>query len=244
MLERLEVRTSQLRALSDRVISVQEDERKRIARALHDDTSQAVSTLLIQLERMEDELPANQVAVRRRLVEARGLASAMLDDLRKNIWDLRPTILDDLGLVPAIRWYARMRLQETGVQVSFDMDEDIRPEPYLETLLFRMSQEAVGNILRHAEAKNVIIRLMKDYSRVCLEVEDDGRGFNVEHTVEEAVSHKQLGLLGIHEQASLVGGEAKIDSAPGRGTRVHVCIPLLTGAQMNREGTGPNKVEV
>ena len=227
MLGRLEMRTKQLQALSERIITAQEEERRRIARSLHDDTSQTVSTLLMQLERLEDELPEERDDLRLRLADAHRLVSNMLEDLRKNIWDLRPTILDDLGLIPAIRWYARMRLQEIGIQLNFELGENIRLAPYLETMLFRITQEAVTNILRHAEAKTVTIRLKWEGDRVCLQVEDDGRGFDVGRTAGEAVTRKELGLLGIQERVSIVGGQAVIDSSPGQGTRLQVFVPLL-----------------
>ena len=227
MLDRLEMRTKQLQALSERIITAQEEERRRIARSLHDDTSQTVSTLLMQLERLEDELPEDRDDLRSRLADAHRLVSNMLEDLRKNIWDLRPTILDDLGLIPAIRWYARMRLQEIGIQLNFELGENIRLAPYLETTLFRITQEAVTNILRHAEAETVTIRLKWEGNRVCLQVEDDGRGFDVGRIAGEAVTRKQLGLLGIQERVSIVGGQAIIDSSPGHGTRLQVFVPLL-----------------
>jgi two-component system sensor histidine kinase UhpB len=233
MLGRLEMRTKQLQALSERIITAQEEERRRIARSLHDDTSQAVSTLLLQLERLENELPEDRDDLRLRLADARRLVSNMLEELRKNIWDLRPSILDDLGLIPAIRWYARMRLQEIGVQLNFDLGENIRLEPYLETMLFRITQEAVTNILRHAGAKTVTISLKWEGERVCLEVEDDGRGFDVERTAGEAVTRKQLGLLGIQERVSIVGGQAVVDSSPGHGARLQVSVPLLKRVSMH-----------
>jgi two-component system sensor histidine kinase UhpB len=235
MLSRLEVRTKQLQALSERIITAQEEERRRIARSLHDDTSQTVSTLLLQLERLENELPEDRDDLQLRLADARRMVSNMLEDLRKNIWDLRPTILDDLGLIPAIRWYARMRLQEIGIQLNFELGENIRLEPYLETMLFRITQEAVTNILRHAEAETVTIRLKWEGDRVCLEVEDDGRGFDVERTAGEAVTRKQLGLLGIQERVSIVGGLAVVDSSPGHGARLQVSVPLLKRVSANSD---------
>ena len=243
MLGRLEVRTKQLQALSERIITAQEEERKRIARSLHDDTSQTVSTLLLQLERLERELPEDRDDLQRRLADAHRLVSNMLEDLRKNIWDLRPTILDDLGLIPAIRWYARMRLQEIGVQLNFELGENIRLEPYLETTLFRITQEAVTNILRHAEAKTVTIRLKWEDNRLCLEVEDDGLGFDVERTAGEAVTRKQLGLLGIQERVSIVNGQAVVESSPGHGARLLVSVPLLKRDSTD-DDSGKNEVQM
>ena len=229
MLDRLGGRALQLRALSERAINAQEDERKRIARQLHDDTAQSLSALIINLERLESavaaEAPNN---LQSRLAVTRQLATRTLEDLRKVIYGLHPTLLDDLGLVPAIRWYARSNLEEIGVQVRFDMlDETTRLSSQLETLLFRIAQEAINNIVHHADAKSVIISLRRDDGNICLRVEDDGRGFDVAKITGQALRLRRLGLLGIQERADLVGGEVTVDSAPGRGTRLQVRMPLL-----------------
>jgi two-component system sensor histidine kinase UhpB len=245
MLTSLMKRTAQLRALSERAINAQEEERRRIARGLHDDTAQALSTLIIQLERLEVALPSDMPDLRIQCSNTRQLATDTLEELRKIIWDLRPSILDDLGLLPAIRWYARSNLEKAGVGVKFEFsNENIRLDSSLETTLFRIAQEAVNNILNHADASKVTIRLRQLNARACLEVEDDGRGFDVNQAAGQALSRKQLGLLGIEERASLVGGKIEVDSSPGRGTRVHVCVPLLDGSHVqvneyNLETEGP-----
>jgi two-component system sensor histidine kinase UhpB len=233
MLVRLANRTSQLQAISERAINVQEEERVRIARGLHDDIAQSISMLIIHLERLENLIPADMPDLARHIADTHKLATRLLEDLRQIIWDLRPSILDDLGLVPAIRWFARTKLKEVGVQVDFGRGNDVMRLPsYLETMLFRVAQEAVNNVLRHADAKNVSIRLWPEQERMCLEVKDDGCGFDVERINGEAVPKKQLGLLGIKERVSLVGGRVKVESAPGFGTCVHVCVPL-SGEGMN-----------
>jgi two-component system sensor histidine kinase UhpB len=224
---RLANRTSQLRAISERAINAQEEERVRIARGLHDETAQSISMLIIRLERLQSLIPANVPDLTRQVAEAHKLATRLFEDLRHIIWNLRPSILDDLGLVPAIRWFARANLEEAGVRVDFGKDNEmVRLPSHLETLLFRVAQEAVNNILHHADAKNVTIRLWTEQGQVCLEVQDDGRGFDVERTSGEAVSKKRLGLLGIKERVSLVGGSVTVESAPGSGACVHVRVPL------------------
>jgi two-component system sensor histidine kinase UhpB len=228
MLERLDRRTLQLRALSERSINAQEEERRRIARGLHDDTAQTISTLIIHLERLEAALPEDQAEFRNQLAGIRRMATGMLEDLRKNIWDLRPTILDDLGLISAIRWYAQSNLEPAGVGVELDIkSETIQLSQPLNTMMFRVAQEAINNILRHANASLVTINLWQDSTKVYLQVEDNGRGFDVERTKGEALPRKQLGLLGIQERVSLVGGEVLISSTPGRGTCLLVSVPLL-----------------
>jgi two-component system sensor histidine kinase UhpB len=226
MLNRLEHHNQELRALSERATHAQEDERKRIARNLHDETSQSLSMLAINLEKLENDLPPEAAALRPRLRHAYQLATRTLDDLRKIIYDLRPTMLDDLGLVSAVRWYARTILEESGMHVSFDLPENhLRMPEHLETELFRMAQEGVNNIARHANATQVVIRLSQAPDFVCLEMEDNGSGFDVAETANTALTEKRLGLLGIQERATLVGGQISIDSKLGQGTLLRVCVP-------------------
>ena len=227
MLQNLASRTYQLRTLSERAINAQEEERKRIARMLHDDTAQSISTLIIHLEQIETTLPVGNSELRSRIQKERLLAIEILEELRKNIWDLRPSILDDLGLAAAIRWYARTKLKEQDIQVQFDFNDETKPlgGPN-EILLFRIMQEAVSNILHHSNASIVTIRLCREGNQVCFEVEDNGQGFDVDETEGLAFSRKQFGLLGIRERTSLVGGTFEVQSSPGVGTHLYVCVPL------------------
>lgn len=227
MLNRIASYTSQLRAISERAINAQEEERVRIARSLHDDTAQSISMLIIHLERLGSLLPNGAPEITRYIADAQNVATKLLENLRKIIWDLRPSILDDLGLFSAIRWFARTNLEKAGVKVDFSASNEItRLPPYLETMLFRIAQEAISNILRHANASRVSIRLWKANEQVWLEIKDDGCGFDLEKTAGEAVDHKQLGLLGIQERASLVHGDVNIESSPQAGTCLQVYIPL------------------
>jgi two-component system sensor histidine kinase UhpB len=230
MLGRLERRRRQLRALSERVIDAHEEERRRIARGLHDDTAQALSMLVIHLERLEKDIPEQQQEIKAGLAHAVELVSTALEDLRKIVFDLRPVMLDDLGMVPAIRWFARSKLEEEGIELEFDLpDDQLRLLPHIEIKLFRISQEAVNNIVSHAQATKVKIGLLREADRIRLMVKDDGRGFDVAQTALDAVRKKRLGLLGIQEQADLVGGEARIESSPNKGTRITVTVPLEAG---------------
>ncbi len=229
MVNQLEERNLQLRALSERAINAQEEERKRIARSLHDDTAQALSMLIINLERLEKRLPVGDSNLQPKLESARQLATHTLEELRAVIHGLRPTMLDDLGLVPAIRWYARSNLEEAGIRVKVHgPDESMALSSHLKTTLFRTAQEAINNISRHAEAKSAVITLCQNKDKVCLLVEDDGRGFDVAQTSGQALRLQQLGLLGIQERAELVGGDVSMDSIPGHGARLRVCVPLPT----------------
>ena len=227
IVRQLEERNQQLSALSNRAIQSQEEERMRIARSLHDDTGQSLSSLIILLDRLESRMPDQPADLKQQLAAARQLASGTLAELRKIIFDLRPTILDDLGLVPAIRWYARTYLEPEGVQVRLYLPEEELELPVeCSTTLFRICQEAMSNILRHASAKTVMITLCLDNTEVCLQVIDDGKGFEMKEISEQGPYPQKLGLLGIKERAELVGGRVIIETTPKHGVRLQVCLPL------------------
>ena len=236
MLNRIANHTSQLRAISERAINAQEEERVRIARSLHDDTAQSISMLIIHLERLGKLIPAGEPDVIHYIADAQNVATKLLENLRKIIWDLRPSILDDLGLFSAIRWFARTNLEKGGVKVDFcATSEIIRLPPHLETMLFRVAQEAISNILRHANASKVTIHLWIADDQIWLEIKDDGHGFDIEKTTGRAVDRKQLGLLGIQERAALVHGGVKIESSAEAGTCLQIHIPLSAEDSISSE---------
>lgn len=240
---RVEDRTRELatanRALQERerarqqllrkVISAQEDERKRLARELHDETSQTLTALSVRLETALANTP--QEPARTHVAEARALASRSLDELQRLMHDLRPSVLDDLGLVSAIRWYAERHLASRGISVRFEASPPDLRLPYdLETALFRATQEILTNVARHADADMVLIQLSAHEGRLSLEVEDDGRGFNPAEVKPSPTNMRGLGLMGIRERVELFDGSVEFDSSPGQGTRVAINVPLPPGA--------------
>jgi two-component system sensor histidine kinase UhpB len=234
MLSRMASYTSQLQAFSERAINAQEEERVRIARSLHDDTAQSISMLIIHLERLNSMIPADRPDITRYIADSQNVATRLLENLRKIIWDLRPSILDDLGLVAAIRWFARTNLEKAGVKVEFWVDdEEMRLPSPLETMLFRIAQEAISNIVRHANASLVSIRLWTADPYIWLEVQDNGCGFDLENISAKDPNRKPLGLLGIQERASLVHGEVTINSSKDTGTclQVHLPMPVVASIQ-------------
>ena len=148
-----------------------------------------------------------------------------LGELRQIITDLRPSQLDDLGLVAALQWYGREFEKRRSIQVDFVVEgEPVRLSSEYETVLFRITQEALTNIAKHAQATRATVGLTISPSQICLSIEDDGCGFEPQQTqVQEA----GWGLLGIAERAALLGGHYELDSAPGQGTRIEVTIPLV-----------------
>jgi two-component system sensor histidine kinase UhpB len=222
----LDEHNRQLKALSKRAISAQEEERKRIARSLHDDTGQALTSLIISLERIENKIPLEEVELRTSLDSTKELAKQTLGELRQIIHGLRPTMLDDLGLVPAIRWYARSNLEGAGIRVKVASSENIEPlSPELKIALFRIAQEAINNIIKHSHATSATVTLHQNGDQVKLCIQDDGHGFDVQNTSIQAIQHQKWGLLGIEERADLLGGIVIVDSHPQKGTKLEVIMP-------------------
>lgn len=216
--EREEARAQLLR----KVISAQEDERKRIARELHDETSQALAVLAMGLEAAQDAIRSGKTP---RLDEVKAVAVRTLEDVHRLILDLRPSVLDDLGLLSAIRWYADRQLSTRGISVRCEFGDVRRLPPEMETALFRMCQEAMSNIARHAQATAALVQVGVEGDEVVIEIEDDGKGFEPAEAGSRE-GRRPWGLLGIRERAEILGGTARVDSAPGQGARVAVRIPL------------------
>ena len=211
--------------LLKRVISAQEEERRRIARELHDETSQNLTVLAMGLETAGSPA-AVDASARDKLDGLKDLVVKTLDGVHRLVYDLRPSVLDDLGLLAGLRWYAESRLEPLGIRVSHMVTGDERRLPAeLETAVFRIGQEAISNIARHANASNVFIGVGFQPDRVILEVEDDGEGFDASADASGEQGHG-WGLLGIRERASLFGGVLEVTSAPSMGTRIEVNIPL------------------
>jgi signal transduction histidine kinase len=201
-----------------KVISAQEEERKRIARELHDETSQALAALVLALETEEG------------IADAKGLAVKILDDVHRLIFDLRPSLLDDLGLPSAIRWYADNYLEPLGLATRFQIVGNERRLPSeVETALFRVAQEAITNAAKHSEGENVLVRLKFEPDKVGLAIEDDGRGFEPASLTDLHRKGHGWGLLGIRERVSLLNGQFQIESSPGKGTKVMVEVPVDGG---------------
>jgi signal transduction histidine kinase len=220
---RLRDRERSLAQLYQKVVTAQEDERKRIARELHDETSQSLAVLAMGIDSASAALKAGLTP---RLDEVKALAVRTIEEIHRLILDLRPSVLDDLGLLPAIRWYAERYLEARGISVRCEFEKvDQRLPPALETAVFRVCQEAMSNIARHAKAETVLIQVGQKGDALHIEIEDDGEGFDPEGVVAR-VGRESFGLLGIRERVELLGGRARIDSALGQGTRIQIEVPL------------------
>jgi signal transduction histidine kinase len=225
-----QINESQRRAeeLLKKVISSQEDERKRIARELHNDTLQELSATLMRIDICK--LHPEDITLAK-VDDIRGIISQALDGVIGIIQNLRPTLLDDLGLVPAIKSLLELHLGESGVHYFMNAkgvtDKRFRPE--VEITLFRVIQEAVMNIASHAHAENVFVLFKIEQNAVNVEIEDDGEGFALNSFFQQGINTKSkrgLGLLGMKERVLLIGGEIEISSEPGLGTQISIRIPL------------------
>jgi signal transduction histidine kinase len=219
------------RQLLAREIAIQEEERRRIARELHDEAGQSLTGLIMSLDALEQVLPADgreQAHLRRYLTEARGIAAGTLQEIRRVIFDLRPTLLDDLGLAAAVDWYAKTSLSKAGVQpIVRASGLDSRLPQRVEVALYRLVQEAVANVIKHAYARQCTVSLTWSDGVVYTSVEDDGRGFDPDKIDRAGEEH--LGIAGMQERVRSLGGQFTIDSRRGGGTRVYIRIPLSSG---------------
>jgi signal transduction histidine kinase len=210
-------------------VEAQEEERKRIARELHDGIGQVFTALALGLSGVEETMPRDPVLARAQVANLKELSMRTMTEMRQLVSDLRPAQLDDLGLVPALHWLAnevRDRLHiDVRVQVTGHRH---RLAPEIETVLFRITQEALTNVAKHAHAQQAIIQLTFCNDQVELVVEDNGVGMKPEQVNLRQIRYQGWGLAGIQERAALVGGTFDIDSAPGHGTRLTVHIPLRT----------------
>jgi two-component system sensor histidine kinase UhpB len=215
-----------LQRLSKELIEAQELERKRISQELHDVLGQALTAVNIDLAAIEQALPETcKAEVSKRLEEARMLTDQSLSMTRELSMQLRPSMLDELGLVPTIRWYVKHFAKRMNIHTRFECNDTIGGlAPEIEINLYRTVQEALTNVARHAEAEKVLVRLTKREGGLEIVVQDDGRGFDVRQTMEHVSKGHGLGLLGIRERITSLGGRFEIDSQPGKGTRVSVWI--------------------
>lgn len=218
-----------LSALSLRLLEAQESERAQVSRDLHDGVGQLLTALQLQIEALHRR--ASAAPDRTQLQECVVLVRQVLQHVRTLSLDLRPPQLDTLGLAAALRWFAERKLGGQGApELHFRGDGLPALPPALETACFRIAQEAVTNVLRHAGATRVDIVVEARNGQLCLQVSDDGRGFDVAEQHERAVRGESSGLLNMQERAALIGGRLQLHSGPG-GTRVQFEFPLEPAPQ-------------
>ncbi|MGQ9492122.1 MAG: ATP-binding protein, partial [Anaerolineae bacterium] len=216
--EREQMRAFHLR----QIITAQEEERKRIARELHDETGQALASLMVGLRNVEEAPSADEMHAR--LADLRKVASATLEDVRRLALELRPSVLDDLGLAAALRRYAADYVARFRIPVDVQIVglDDRRLAPEVETALYRIVQEALTNVAKYANATHVSVLLERRDGQLTVIVEDNGCGFDAEQVLRSGAVENRLGLYGMRERAELIGGALTIESQMGCGTTVYV----------------------
>jgi two-component system, NarL family, sensor histidine kinase UhpB len=226
MLEAAESNRRRLRVVAATALGAAEEERKRIARELHDETAQLLAALLIRIRVVRSA--GDPAAVATLLEEMRGQIGSALEGVRRFARGLRPPALDELGLVPAIESHLRSLREISEVELALhagNVGEGLSPEA--ELAVYRIVQEALANVLRHSGAKHASVHLARDGNRLGVRVEDDGRGFDFGSV---RGSGGGLGLFGMNERAAYLGGTVEVESTPGAGTRVRAEIPVTPGA--------------
>jgi signal transduction histidine kinase len=225
LFEEAEKATERLRALSHRLVQAQEVERRSIARELHDEIGQTLTALKISLQALQRSPEVSgHVAI---LEENISVIERVLQQVRNLSLDLRPSLLDDLGLMPALRWYVNRQAERAGFTVVF-MADSIEGHlfPDLEITCFRVVQEALTNVARHARAQHVLVALRQRDTELELMIRDDGVGFDVRSALERAAHGASLGLLSMEERVALIGGKMEIESVAMRGAEIRACFPL------------------
>jgi signal transduction histidine kinase len=215
-----------LQTLSHRMVEVQEAERRSIARELHDEIGQTLTAVKINLQAMQRSPDVSaQASI---LEENICIVERALQQVRNLSLDLRPSLLDDLGLVPALRWYVNRQAEWAGFTAVFMADSlDAHLPPDLGIACFRVVQEALTNVSRHARAQHVLVELRRCDTELALTIRDDGVGFDVQSALKRAAHGASLGLLGMEERVALVGGKMEIESVPMHGTEIRARFPLI-----------------
>jgi two-component system sensor histidine kinase DegS len=222
-------RQENLHAYIKQFTMAQEEERKRIARDLHDDVSPNILILIQKLDNLTSGRRTKASAMQENIAALRGQAVQALESLRATAQGLRPRILDDLGLVAALEWIAEELEKSQGIKTEVQVSGfDRKLTPEMQIVLFRIAQEALNNIRKHAQASRATITVACNASYITMTVADNGRGFAVNERLGEGVSAGRLGLMGMFERASLLNGSLKIKSEPGKGTELTVTLPWTT----------------
>jgi len=231
--EKLKTGRERYQRLAQHILVSREEERRRLARELHDGTSQTLTGLSLSLQalmEMSKEYELVDDTFREHMLKIQSLVSQVHSEVRRIIHELRPGLLDTLGLFPAIRRYAEEILQPLSIAVRVDYTGDVHPlPPETEVGLYRIAQSSIGNIAEHSEARDVAITLDYKIDQLTMRIKDDGKGFDVNKLTGVDEKGRGSGLFSMKERVKLMGGECSIESYPGRGTTVRVVIPVAKG---------------
>ena len=224
LFKKVSLAQERLKVVSKRLMEVQESERRHIARELHDEIGQILTAIKINIQTAFKLAGSEKIETH--LNEGVELIEEALFQVRKLSIDLRPSMLDDLGLIPALRWYVDRQSVRAGIAAKVSVDEKIMRLPTeIEITCFRVAQEALTNIIKHSQATHVDIMLYYEEGDLHLKIVDDGAGFYFFAAVQRSLKGESMGILGMQERVDLIGGRIKINSKPGQGTTVHTIFP-------------------
>ena len=231
LLEQSQHMQEQMRRLSRQLLSAQEEERKKISRDLHDEIAQTLTGINLQLATLKVETTVNVKGLQKKITHTQRMVERSVDIVHRFARELRPTVLDDLGLVPALHSFMKGFAKRTGIRIHFmtftsgrikQLNNDTR------TVFYRVAQEALTNVVRHAKASLVEVSLKKLPNAICMKIKDNGKSFNVKRALQTN-GGKHLGLLGMRERLEMVSGSFSVESTPGKGTTVRARIPFANG---------------
>ncbi len=218
----------ELQLLSSHIISIQEKERRRISRELHDETGQALTAMKINIEMIEKNIPGSSTNVRKRLAETKQLVTHTLQEIRSLAFDLRPSLLDHFGALAAIREYSKNYSERTNINVQVRGENIVeRFSPEIDILLYRCVQEALNNVTKHSEATDVTIEIVQEEQKICMRIKDNGNGFDIEEPFEGNMNGSGIGLFGMKERVALMNGSLKIHSKRNKGFGLEILVPFI-----------------
>lgn len=241
LLQKSQKMQSQLRNFSHKILHAQEEERKRISRQLHDEIVQTLVGINVHLAAFTVEAASNPKCLEQKIVRTKQLVAKSVEVVHRFARELRPTVLDDLGLTPALHTFMKEFSKRTGINTrltTFAAIENL--DASRRTVLFRVAQEAMTNVYRHANATLVVVTIQENADGVCMEITDDGKSFGVAQAMQSSVG-KQLGLLGMRERLEMVGGSFAVDSIPSKGTTITAQIPTSKSRVRNMASTAKAK---
>lgn len=221
----------QLRHLSRRILLTQEEERKRISRELHDVIAQVLTSINVRLAVLKTEATVNTSGLTKNIARTQRLVEKSVDIVHRFAYDLRPAVLDLLGLIPALHSFMKTFTKETGIRVSLTAFAGVNElDSARRTVLYRVAQEALTNVARHAQASRVEASILRLPKAIRMQIRDNGKSFDMERVLRAGRS-KRLGLLGMRERVEMVGGNFSVESSPGKGTTIQAQIPFRGGAK-------------
>jgi signal transduction histidine kinase len=222
----------QLRHLSRQLLQAQEEERKEISRELHDEIAQTLTGINVHLANLKNEAMVNTKGLEKKISRTQRLVEKSVNIVHRFARDLRPTVLDDLGLIPALHSFLKELTKRTGIHVRFTAVAEVEQlSSTRRTVLYRVAQSALANVAQHAKASRVRVSIRKFRDAIRMDVQDNGTGFEVERVLF-AKRHQRLGLLGMRERVEMVGGSFSVESAPGKGTTIRSQIPFGNGRRV------------